>query len=110
MKTAPHLQLLVAQTAQPLFDKVTKLAPQASSLMAKSIHRSEFIMTEIEKAQQAVLLVEHAIFNVKFAAEEERKITHAKHIDQFYAEALDRLDVKLTGARAYLTRIEITGR
>ena len=64
----------------------------------------------LEKAQQAVLLVEHAIFNVKFAAEEERKITHARHIDQFYAEALDRLDVKLTGARAYLTRIEITGR
>lgn len=67
-------------------------------------------MNELEKAQQAVLLVEHAIFNVKFAAEEEKKMTHAKHIDQHYVEALDRLDVKLTGARAYLTRIETIGR
>jgi hypothetical protein len=67
-------------------------------------------MTELERAKQQVLLVEHAIFNVKFAAEEERKITHAKHIDQYYAEALDRLDVKLTGVRAYLGRIEAIGR
>jgi hypothetical protein len=64
-------------------------------------------MTELERAKQQVLLVEHA---VKFAAEEERKITHAKHIDQYYAEALDRLDVKLTGVRAYLGRIEAIGR
>lgn len=67
-------------------------------------------MTELEKAQKAVLLVEHAIFNVKFAANEERKITHAKHIDKHYVDALDRLDLKLTGARAYLTRIETIGR
>ena len=67
-------------------------------------------MTELEKAQKAVMLVEHAIFNVKFAAEEEKKMSHAKHIDQHYVEALDRLDVKLTGARAYLTRIETIGR
>lgn len=67
-------------------------------------------MTELEKAQQRLALVEHAIWNVKFAAEEERKITHAKHLDQYYVEALDRLGVKLTGARAYLTRIETIGR
>jgi hypothetical protein len=67
-------------------------------------------MTELERAKKQLLLVEHAIFNVKFAAEEERKITHAKHIDQYYVEALDRLDVKLTGARAYLGRIEAVGR
>ena len=66
-------------------------------------------MTEIEKAQKAVLLVEHAIFNVTFAAKEEQKITHSKHFDTHYQEALDRLDVKLTGARAYLSRIEILG-
>jgi hypothetical protein len=67
-------------------------------------------MTELERAKKQLLLVEHAIFNVKFAAEEERKITHNKHIDRYYAEALDRLDVKLTGARAYLGRIEAVGR
>ena len=67
-------------------------------------------MTELEKAQRKLDLVVDAIAAVKFAAEEERKITHAKHIDQFYAEALDRLDVKLTGTRAYLTRIETIGR
>ncbi len=66
-------------------------------------------MNELEKAQRQLDLIEHAIWNVKFAAEEERKITHAKHIDPFYAEALDRLDVKLTGARAYAYRIETIG-
>lgn len=66
-------------------------------------------MTALEKAQREVLLVEHAIFNVKFAADEEKKMTHAKHIDKHYVEALDRLGVKLTGARAYLTRIETIG-
>ena len=67
-------------------------------------------MTELEKAQKKLDLVVDAIAAVKFAAEEERKITHAKHIDQYYAEALDRLDLKLTGARAYLGRIEAIGR
>lgn len=67
-------------------------------------------MKELEKAQRVVYLVEHAIWCIKQSAEEERKITHAKHIDQYYTEALDRLDVKLTGARAYLTRIETIGR
>jgi hypothetical protein len=67
-------------------------------------------MTDLERAQQIIILTEHAIFNVKFAAEEERKLTHAKHIDQYYTEALDRLEVKLVGARAYLSRVEIIGR
>lgn len=67
-------------------------------------------MTELEKAQEAVLLAEHAIWNVKFAAEVERKMTHAKHIDPHYQEALDRLDVKLSGARAYAHRVMTIGR
>lgn len=67
-------------------------------------------MNELEKAQRKLDLVVDAIAAVKFAAEEERKITHAKHIDQHYVDALDRLDVKLTGVRAYLTRIETIGR
>jgi hypothetical protein len=67
-------------------------------------------MTELEKAQRKLDLVVDAIAAVKFAAEEERKITHAKHIDTFYAEALDRLDLKLTGARAYAYRVQTIGR
>ena len=67
-------------------------------------------MTELEKAQRKLDLVVDAIAAVKFAAEEERKITHAKHIDTFYEEALDRLDVKLTGARAYAYRVQTIGR
>jgi hypothetical protein len=67
-------------------------------------------MTELEKAQRKLDLITDAIAAVKFAAEEERKITHAKHIDKFYAEALDCLDLKLTGARAYAYRVQTIGR
>jgi hypothetical protein len=67
-------------------------------------------MTELEKAQRQLDLVVDAIAAVKFAAEEERKITHAKHIDPYYREALDRLEVKLTGARAYAYRVQTIGR
>lgn len=67
-------------------------------------------MTEAEKAQRQLDLIVHAISEVKRAAEEERKITHAKHIDPLYREALDRLDVKITGARAYAFRVQTVGR
>lgn len=67
-------------------------------------------MTEVENAQQRLDLITDAIAAVKFAAEEERKITHAKHIDPYYQEALNRLDVKLTGARAYAYRVMTIGR
>lgn len=67
-------------------------------------------MTEVEKAQRRLDLITDAIAAVKFAAEEERKIIHSKHIDQYYVEALDRLEVKLTGARAYAYRVQTIGR
>ena len=67
-------------------------------------------MTEVENAQRRLDLITDAIAAVKFAAEEERKITHARHIDQYYVEALDRLEVKLTGARAYAYRVMTIGR
>lgn len=67
-------------------------------------------MTEFEKAQRKLDLITNAIAAVKFAAEEERKITHNKHIDTYYAEALDRLDLKLTGARAYAYRVQTIGK
>lgn len=67
-------------------------------------------MNEAEKAQRQLDLITDAIASVIYAAEEERKVTHAKHIDPYYQEALDRLDVKLTGARAYAFRVQTIGR
>ena len=67
-------------------------------------------MTEAEKAQRQLDLITDAVAAIKFAAEEECKITHSKHIDPLYQEALDRLDVKLTGVRAYAFRVQTVGR
>jgi hypothetical protein len=67
-------------------------------------------MTKLEVAQQQLNLITDAIIAVKFAAAEERKITHAKHIDQDYLDALNCLDLKLTGARAYAYRVQTIGR
>lgn len=67
-------------------------------------------MNESEKAQQQLNLITDAIAAVERAAEEERKITHNKHIDQRYVEALNILDIKLTGARAYAFRVQTIGR
>lgn len=67
-------------------------------------------MTEAEKAQRQLDLITDAIAAVKHAAEQERKITHAKHLDPFYLEALNRLETKLTGARAYAFRVQTVGR
>lgn len=67
-------------------------------------------MTELEKAQRRLDLITDAIAAVKFAAEEERKITHSKHIDQDYLDALDCLAVKYAGASAYAWRVMTIGR
>ena len=67
-------------------------------------------MTELEKAQREVELIDHAISTLKECAAEERKMYHEKHIDQYYREALDRLEVKKVGADAYLYRIKVIGR
>jgi hypothetical protein len=67
-------------------------------------------MTELEKARREVELIRHTINTLKECAAEERKIWHDKHLDRYYCEALDRLDVKRTGAEAYLWRLETIGR
>lgn len=67
-------------------------------------------MNEAEKAQRQMDLITDAVAAVKYAAEEERKVTHSKHIDPYYQEALDRLNVKLTGARAYAFRVQTIGK
>jgi len=69
---------------------------------------NEFL--KVRNGTRQLELVLGAIAAVKSAAEEERKITHSKHIDKYYSEALDRLDVKLTGARAYADRVGAIGR
>ena len=67
-------------------------------------------MTETLKAQQRLDLITDAIEAVRYAAEEERRITHSRHIDPYYRQALDRLEIKLTGARAYAFRVQTIGR
>lgn len=67
-------------------------------------------MNESEKAQQQMNLITDAIAAVERAAEEERKVTHARHIDERYVEALNILDIKLFGAGAYARRVQTIGR
>lgn len=60
----------------------------------------------LEIAQREVELITLAIHTVEECADEDKKLYHKKHRDKFYTEALDRLEVKATGARAYLFRIQ----
>jgi len=67
-------------------------------------------MMDLEQAQRQMDLITDAIAAVKYAADEERRITHSKHIDPLYFQALGRLEAKLTGARAYAFRVQTIGR
>lgn len=67
-------------------------------------------MTETEKVQRQLDLITDAIAAVKFAADEERRVLHTKHIDPLYQKVLDDLDVKITGVRAYAFRVQTVGR
>ena len=67
-------------------------------------------MTKLEQAQRQVDLINHAINTLKECMAEERKMFHDKHPDEYYQQALGRLDVKKVGADAYLYRIKVIGR
>lgn len=67
-------------------------------------------MNELEKQRKVVLALSNAIIQVEFAAAVEQNITHEKHICEHYQKVLDELDLKLTGERARLSRLEIIGR
>lgn len=67
-------------------------------------------MTELEKAKHEVELINHAINTIKNCADEERKITHSKHTNQHYEQALQILELKRTGAEGYLFRLKVIGR
>ena len=66
-------------------------------------------MTDLEKAQREVELVNHAIKTLTDCAAEERKMYHDKHPNEYYLQALDRLQVKKVGADAYLFRVKVLG-
>jgi len=68
------------------------------------------MMDILNESQLQLDLITDAIAAVKFAAEEERKITHSTYIDPLYKEALDRLDVKLAGIRTRAFRMQTLGR
>jgi hypothetical protein len=63
----------------------------------------------LEEQRQVVLALEHAIFNIKFAAQMEQKATHAKHFCPHYRKVLEELELKEVGERTYLRRLEIIG-
>lgn len=67
-------------------------------------------MNELEKAQRQLDLIKSAIAIVEALAEEDRKVTHVKHIDTYYREALDRLELKMMGDQAHLLRVKAIGR
>lgn len=60
--------------------------------------------------EKTILLTEHALSAIKFAAEEERVISHSKHISGFYRTMINEFESKLDAERALLKRIETVGR
>ena len=60
-----------------------------------------------EKLEQVILLTEHALINVKFAAEEERRITHSRHINGSYRQMINELETKLDCERAVLKKRQV---
>lgn len=62
---------------------------------------------KLETQKQVVAALEHALFNIRFAAELEQKSTHSKHICSHYQKVLDELDLKRTKEESLLRCIEI---
>jgi CRP-like cAMP-binding protein len=60
---------------------------------------------DLDIAQHRLRITENLINAIKDAAAEERRITHDKHISEYYQQALDRLEVKLVGDRASVSRL-----
>lgn len=62
------------------------------------------------QAQRQLDLIADAIAAVQLAANEDRKVTHAAHVDPFYTEALDQLELKQEQVRAWAFRVQVIGR
>jgi len=71
---------------------------------------ARYITNELEKQKQIVALLEHAIFNIKYAATEEQKITHKAHIDASYQQCIDLLNLKRTYEESKLKRVGVIGK
>lgn len=67
-------------------------------------------MTDGEKAQERMRIANEAFAQVQALANQDRKLSHGKHISSHYSAALDQLDRERTGARAYLARFSTVGR
>ena len=63
-------------------------------------------MTELDKAQKRISIAQEMFDLVKHMANEERKVSCEKHIRSHYTKALEQIDVELTSARGYLSRVE----
>lgn len=58
------------------------------------------------QALEEVTIIEHAIFNVNFAAGKMQELTHEKHFRKSFIDALNLLDIELTVAKANLSKYE----
>jgi hypothetical protein len=67
-------------------------------------------LSVLEKAQREVELLKWCMNSVKIAGQAHQRMYHTKHIPANYQNAVDALDLQLTGAGALLKRIEILGR
>lgn len=69
-----------------------------------------FRMSNRESVATEIDLITDAIAAVKYAAEEDQKISHNKHIDKHYRDALACLNIKLTGATVSRVRAQTIGK
>lgn len=67
-------------------------------------------MTPHEKIQREIELLALSIKTLKESAEEEQRIYHTKHIDVKYRLAINLLEERHDGARAFLRRLAVVGR
>lgn len=67
-------------------------------------------MTELEKAQKRLQLVNDAIEFVRDCGNQDRKLGHDKHMEGHYTKALQQLDIYRSSAEVFLKRVETVGR
>lgn len=66
-------------------------------------------MTEIEKLETRIAAINTAVVAVKSAMGIDRKLSHAKHNNDHFTNALDQLDIVLTGLKSLKIRVETLG-
>ena len=61
-------------------------------------------MCKKEQAEQILALTLLDVENLRHASKRQQAITHEKHIDHHYRDAIEILEKKVVGDRAYLAR------